>query len=198
LRQKVNPNKPLKETNKLLLWLFIFVLVAVDQLSKFLTKSNLELGESISILSWFKLFFIENNGFAFGLEIFGKYGKLALTLTRIFFVSFLIFWFSRLIKYKNLNNMLILSFCLVISGAIGNIIDSVFYGYIYGYAPIFYGKVVDMLYFPILETTIPSWIPYLGGNKFSFFKYVFNLADSYITVGAFILFFSYKYIPSKL
>ena len=94
--------------------------------------------------------------------------------------------------------MLILSFCLVISGAIGNIIDSVFYGYIYGYAPIFYGKVVDMLYFPIFETTVPSWIPFLGGNMFSFFKYVFNLADSYITVGAFILFFYYKYIPSKL
>ena len=188
----------MKETNKLLLWVFIFVLVAVDQLSKFLTKSNLELGESISILPWFKIFFIENNGFAFGLEIFGKYGKLALTLTRIFFVSFLIIWFSRLLKYKNINNMLVLSFCLVISGAIGNIVDSVFYGHIYGYAPIFYGKVVDMLYFPILETTFPSWIPFLGGNKFSFFKYVFNLADSYITVGAFILFFSYKYIPSKL
>ena len=198
MRQKTNLNSPLKETNKLLLWVFISVLVAVDQLSKFLTKSNLELGESISILPWFKIFFIENNGFAFGLEIFGKYGKLALTLTRIFFVSFLIFWFSRLLKYKNINNMLVLSFCLVISGAIGNIIDSVFYGHIYGYAPIFYGKVVDMLYFPILETTFPSWIPLLGGNKFSFFKYVFNLADSYITVGAFILFFSYKYIPSKL
>ena len=198
MRQKINPNNPLKEKNKLLLWLFIFVLVAVDQLSKFLTKSNLELGESISILPWFKVFFIENNGFAFGLEIFGKYGKLALTLTRIFFVSFLIFWFSKLLKFKNINNMLVLSFCLVISGAIGNIVDSVFYGHIYGYAPIFYGKVVDMLYFPILETTFPSWIPFLGGNKFSFFKYVFNLADSYITVGAFILFFSYKYIPSKL
>ena len=198
MKQKINLNNPLKETNKLLLWLFIFVLVAVDQLSKFLTKSNLELGESISILPWFKIFFIENNGFAFGLEIFGKYGKLALTLTRIFFVSFLIFWFSKLLKYKNINNMLVLSFCLVISGAIGNIVDSVFYGHIYGYAPIFYGKVVDMLYFPILETTFPSWIPFLGGNKFSFFKYVFNLADSYITVGAFILFFSYKYIPSKL
>jgi len=198
LRQKINLNSPLKETNKLLLWVFIFVLVAVDQLSKFLTKSNLELGESISILPWFKIFFIENNGFAFGLEIFGKYGKLALTLTRILFVSFLIFWFSKLLKYKNINNMLVLSFCLVISGAIGNIVDSVFYGHIYGYAPIFYGKVVDMLYFPILETTFPSWIPFLGGNKFSFFKYVFNLADSYITVGAFILFFSYKYIPSKL
>ena len=188
----------MKETNKLLLWLFIFVLVAVDQLSKFLTKSNLELGESISILPWFKVLFIENNGFAFGLELFGKYGKLTLTLTRIFFVSFLVFWFSKLLKNKKLNNMLILSFCLVISGAIGNIIDSVFYGYIYGYAPIFYGKVVDMLYFPIFETTVPSWIPFLGGNMFSFFKYVFNLADSYITVGAFILFFYYKYIPSKL
>ena len=74
--------------------------------------------------------------------------------------------------------MLVLSFCLVISGAIGNIIDSVFYGHIYGYAPIFYGKVVDMLYFPILETTFPSWIPFLGGNKFSFFKYVFNILSS--------------------
>ena len=172
--------------------------MAVDQFSKYLTKSNLELGESISILPWFKIFFIENNGFAFGLEIFGKYGKLLLTLTRIFFVSFLIFWFSRLLKYKNLKSLLVLSFCLVISGAIGNIVDSIFYGYLYGYAPLFYGRVVDMLYFPILETTAPSWIPFWGGNKFSFFKYVFNLADSYITVGAFILFFYYKYIPSKL
>ena len=180
------------------MWLFIFGLVVVDQLSKILTKSSLELGESISILPWFNIFFIENNGFAFGLEIFGKYGKLTLTLTRVFFVSFLIFWFSRLLKYKKLNKMLILSFSLVISGALGNIIDSVFYGYIYGYAPLFYGKVVDMLYFPILETTIPSWIPFFGGNKFRFFKYVFNLADSYITVGAFILFFYYKYIPPKL
>ena len=158
------------------------------------------MGEEISIIgNWAVLHFVENNGMAFGLSLGGNYGKLALSLFRILAVVFLGYYIKELIKSK-VSFGLLFSFALILAGAIGNIIDSAFYGVIFsdspyhggvatmfpeggGYAGFLYGKVVDMLYFPMFEGHFPSWFPFWAGERYLFFRPVFNVADMAITIG---------------
>ena len=154
------------------------------------------IGESFVVFNWFLLHFVENNGFAFGYEFFGVVGKFLLTIFRIFFAGFIFVWLLDLLKNKK-HKLVCFGLSLVFAGAVGNIIDSIFYGVIYGYAPLFFGRVVDMFYFPLFVGYYPDWIPFFGGDKFIFFRYIFNVADSSITVGAFILLFFHREISFK-
>ena len=176
-------------------------------------------GESIAMLGlpWAKLHFVENEGMAFGLKLGGDYGKLILSMFRLIAVGFLVYYINRLLKEKAPLSLLI-CFGLILAGALGNIIDSAFYGLIFsasefhhapgqvaqlfppegGYAGFLHGKVVDMLYFPLIENKIlPDWVPFWGGNRFTFFKPVFNIADASITIGVLsILLFQRSYLSS--
>jgi signal peptidase II len=179
----------------------IFIVLVLDQLLKIYIKTNIEYGQGFDILglSWAKIHFIENKGMAFGLSFGGVTGKYVLSVFRILMVGLLSYLLAGLIKNKE-SKWLIFSFSLIVAGAVGNIIDSVFYGLIFsessyhgglahfvpfgeGYAPFLQGKVVDMFYFPMVDTILPEWIPIWGGQRFEFFQPVFNLADSAISVG---------------
>lgn len=185
------------------LTLLVIILLLVDQAVKFTVKLNMELYESIPVFgNWFYIHFIENPGAAFGMQLGGTWGKLLLSLIRLFVIGLLIWYMRKLIKRGTTTGVLV-GGALILAGAIGNMIDSAFYGIIFsestpmaaatlfpaggGYAPFLHGKVVDMLYFPIIETTWPSWMPWVGGEEFTFFSPVFNIADSYITVAVFYL-----------
>lgn len=195
---------------KLKLGLLILILLIADQILKFWIKTNLSLGEEIVIFkNWFILHFVENNGMAFGFEFAGKYGKLFLSLFRIVAVIAIGWYLLRLSRDKEVPFSFLVSIALIFVGALGNIIDSLFYGLIFnhsygqvaqflpeggGYAGFFHGKVVDMFYFPIIQGTIPKWMPFRGGDEFIFFRPVFNIADSCITIGIFtILLFHRKF-----
>lgn len=176
----------------------------------------MQYGEEIWMLglSWARIHFVENNGMAFGFSLGGDYGKLALSLFRILAVGFLIYYLRLLIK-AGASLGLLISFGLILAGAIGNIIDSALYGMIFsespfhgglaqmfpeggGYAGFLHGKVVDMLYFPMVDTTLPEWFPIWGGEPFQFFKPVFNIADSSITAGVLnILLFQRSFFKGK-
>jgi len=181
--------------------LLIFLLLAIDQYSKIYVKTNFILGEQVKVFSWFKLYFIENEGMAWGTVIPGEYGKLFLTLFRIIAVGVIAYWLWDSVK-KRKNNFLIVAISLIFAGALGNIIDSVFYGVIFDdsthrlatlftdqpYGTLFHGKVVDMFYFPIIEDyVLPSWIPLWGGKEITFFNAIFNVADVAISTGVGIL-----------
>ena len=186
---------------------FITTLLIIDQVVKIWIKTNMSLGEYYEVFSWFKILFIENNGMAFGLELGGeKLGKAALSIFRIFAVTGIAWYILKLIKEKAPTGI-IFCFAAIFAGAVGNIIDSLFYGMIFnhsmgqvatffpiegGYSSFLHGKVVDMLYFPLINTTLPEWLPLWGGNKFEFFRPVFNFADSYITVSLFIMILFYR------
>lgn len=187
------------------------VILIIDQASKIYIKTNFYYHEMVPIfgLDWAYLHFVENNGAAFGLSLGGEWGKLALTTFRIITVSVLAYFINMLMK-RNENTGMIMALSLVFAGAIGNIIDSVFYGVIFsesgytpagiaqfmppegGYSSLFHGKVVDMLYFPMIDTHWPEWVPVLGGDSFQFFRPVFNVADSSIFVGMVILLIFYR------
>lgn len=179
----------------------VLIVLAIDQILKIWVKTNMEYGQEIQLLglNWARIHFVENNGMAFGISLGGDYGKLALSLFRIIAVGFLAYYIRVLIKSKA-NFGLLFSFALILAGAIGNIIDSAVYGIIFsespyhgglaelfpaegGYAGFLHGKVVDMLYFPIFNGNFPEWMPIWGGQRFLFFKPVFNIADMSITVG---------------
>ncbi|GAA3959495.1 lipoprotein signal peptidase [Pedobacter ginsengiterrae] len=167
--------------------LVIFLVLLADQALKTWIKTNMYLGQEFKIIGqWFIIHFTENNGMAFGMEFGGEFGKLALSLFRIAAVGGIGYGLHYLIKHKY-HRGLILNVALIFSGALGNIIDSVFYGKIYGYETWFHGRVVDMLYFPIAEGHFPSWIPIWGGDEFVFFRPVFNLADAAISVGVILI-----------
>ena len=184
--------------------LLIFFVLLVDQVSKVYIKLNFAIGEHIDVFSWFKIYFIENNGMAFGMEFIGK---MFLSIFRIVAIGFIGYYLYKLIngRYKT---GYIICISLILAGAFGNIIDSVFYGEIFsasysghvasfvslgdGYSSWLHGKVVDMLYFPLIESTFPSWVPVWGGQPFVFFSAIFNIADSAITVGIFILLLFYR------
>jgi signal peptidase II len=185
--------------------LLVVAVLLIDQALKFWVKTSMEYGEEILIfgLSWARLHFVENNGMAFGLSLGGEYGKLALSLFRIVAIGFLIYYLRFLIREKASLGLLA-SFGLILAGAIGNILDSAFYGLIFsasghqtiatlfppegGYAGFLHGMVVDMFYFPLVEDKmVPSWVPFWGGQPFTFFRPVFNIADSAITTGVFSL-----------
>ena len=162
----------------------VLLALVVDQVSKVYIKTHFELGEAREVFSWFWIAFVENNGMAFGIEWFSK---LLLTLFRIVAVG-LIGWYIHLMIHKQqVRTGYLATIAMVMAGALGNIIDCVFYGKIWGYAGWFHGRVVDMLYFPLIEGHYWDWIPMVGGEHFIFFSPVFNLADSAICIGIFML-----------
>ncbi len=171
------------------------VVVVLDQLLKIWVKTNLQLGEQIVVFDWFRIAFVENNGMAFGMELGSK---LFLTLFRIVLVVLLTVYIVRLVRRPAAKTGYIVCIALIIAGAVGNIIDCVFYGVAWNYAPLFFGKVVDMLYFPLFSFTWPEWMPFVGGNEFEFFQPVFNIADAAITIGILtILIFYYRSLTSS-
>lgn len=185
---------------KFIPFVLVSLILLVDQASKLLVKTQMFLGESIPILGkYFQLYFIENNGMAFGYEFAGEYGKLFLTLFRLIAVGFIGYYIYKLIKKPETTNSAIVALSLILAGALGNIIDSVFYGVIFGYESLFHGRVVDMLYFPLWEGFLPSWIPIWGGDYFIFFRHIFNVADASITTGVlFILIFQKRIFPPEV
>lgn len=194
---------------KTLVGLTLLLVLLLDQGLKIWVKTHLSYGEEFQIFgsSHFLVHFVENNGMAFGLSLGPDFGKLILTLFRITAVSLLFVYLFRLVR-ERAERMLLLGFTLILAGALGNIIDSVFYGYIFsessfhggvaelfpaegGYAPLLYGRVVDMLHFPLFYGTYPEWLPLLGGRSYLFFRPVFNLADVAISLGVALLLFFY-------
>jgi len=187
----------------------ILLAIIVDQVIKIYVKTHFELYESVKVFDWFHINFVENNGMAMGIELGGDGGKLFLTLFRLVAVGGIVYWLLNTIKNK-MHNIVVIAIALIFAGAVGNIIDSVFYGVIFDssehnvatlfadepYGHLFYGKVVDMFYFPIWQGTWPEWFPIIGGENGRFFNYIFNPADAYITVGVALLFiFSKKAFP---
>lgn len=185
--------------------LIILLVLIIDQALKIWIKTHMILGQEYKILGdWFIIHFTENNGMAFGMELWGKNGKIFLTLFRIIAVTGIGWYLKTLIK-QNAPKMVIVSISLIMAGALGNILDSIFYGVIFdesfyqiaefmpqdgGYASLLQGRVVDMLYFPIFNGHYPSWFPFWANQEFIFFRPVFNIADTAITVGvAYILIF---------
>ncbi|GMN09712.1 lipoprotein signal peptidase [Croceitalea sp. MTPC9] len=191
--------------------LLIVLVLVIDQISKVYIKTNFVLGESVEVFNWFKILFIENEGAAWGtklsdiLPISESLGKLFLTVFRLFAIFGIGYWLYDIIKRKS-PKVLILAVSLIFAGALGNIIDSVFYGLLFNdsnnqvaelfsnepYGNLFYGKVVDMLYFPLIDTTWPEWVPSFGGKSFRFFEPIFNIADTAISTGVGILIFFNK------
>lgn len=189
--------------------LVVAAVLLVDQAVKVWVKTQMYYGEEFAIfgLSWARFRFIENPGMAFGWEFGGGYGKLALSLFRIAAVGFLVYFIRQLIGARAKRGMLV-CFALILAGAVGNIIDSAFYGLLFsesgyhspatmlppegGYAGFLYGKVVDMLYFPILQGVFPSWVPVWGNEPYLFFRPVFNFADAAISVGVFAMLLFYR------
>ena len=168
-------------------FLIIFLVLLIDQVSKIWIKTNMSMGQEFNILGdWFIIHYTENNGMAFGLEFGGEFGKLALSLFRIAAVGGIGYGLHYLIRHKY-HRGLILNVALIFAGALGNIIDSVFYGVIWNYAGLFHGRVVDMLYFPIMEGVFPQWVPIWGGEDYIFFRPVFNVADAAISIGVIII-----------
>lgn len=195
--------------------LFVILLLVADQVIKFVVKLNMTLGESIHVFgNWFQICFVENNGMAFGMQFGGMLGKLALTLFRVVLIGFIIYYLRKLIKRACVPTGVLVGLALILVGAVGNVIDCIFYGVIFnastpfevaqlfpadgGYAPLLFGKVVDMFYFPIIESTFPNWLPIWGGEEFTFFAPVFNFADSCISVSVvYLILFQYKFFAKE-
>ncbi|MDX9771814.1 MAG: lipoprotein signal peptidase [Bacteroidales bacterium] len=201
----------MSDRNKSLL--LIFSILIIDQIVKIIIKTNMIIGEEIPVLgNGFRIHFLENNGMAFGMEWGGTTGKAALSIFRMIAIA-VISWYLMGIIRKKASLGLILSVSAIIAGAAGNLIDSAFYGLIFseswhtpailfpeggGYAPFLQGRVVDMLYFPVIDTSWPDWSPIKPGQSFIFFRPVFNLADASITTGVLaILFFQKKFLGEK-
>lgn len=190
--------------------IIIILILFIDQVSKIYIKTNFLYGEEVIIFDWFRIHFIENNGMAWGAEFGGKTGKLFLTIFRLFAIVGIGYWLYSSVK-NNAPAILIVAISMIFAGAMGNIIDSVFYGVIFDtprndvatlfaakpYGTLFHGKVVDMLYFPIWNGDLPTWIPFYGGKPFTFFNAIFNVADASISVAVGILIFFNKRVFPK-
>lgn len=199
--------------------ILILIILLIDQISKIYVKTHFVLTEDITVFSWFKIYFIENDGMAWGTKlsdfipiISDRMGKIGLTLFRIVAIFGIGYWLYSATK-KGSPKVLILAIALIFAGALGNIIDSVFYGIFFddsygqvasflpeagGYDTIFHGKVVDMLYFPLYKGYLPEWLPIYGGEYFTFFEPVFNIADVAISTGFIMLIvFNKKAFPKN-
>ncbi len=218
----------MKNKKKRYFVLLFVLLVVIDQVIKILVKTNMSIGENFNVLGdWFKICFIENEGMAFGMKFGGSIGKFLLSSFRIILFIVLSWWiFSLIDKSQNKQGQkiyrpngqpviptgVLIGLTLINAGALGNIIDCLIYGQIFSasniggsvatfggsYAPLMFGKVVDMFYFPLIDTTYPNWIPFVGGQRFVFFEPVFNFADSCVSVGAtYLLLFHYKFFMKE-
>ena len=193
--------------------LIIAVIIIVDQVLKIWIKTTYPLGPIVDMfgLRWAKLYFIENEGMAWGWKLGGEWGKMLLTLFRLVAVIFGSWYLGKIVK-QNYSRGFIICASLIYAGALGNLIDSLFYGLIFeestyshvakifpeqGYAGFLHGKVVDMLYFPMINSTFPSWIPFIGGKEFEFFSPIFNIADASISVGVITLLLFQKRLLKK-
>lgn len=189
--------------------ILIILILLIDQISKIYIKTHFLYGEEVVVFDWFRIHFIENNGMAWGAEFGGKAGKLFLTIFRLFAITGIGYWLYKSIK-SNAHTILVVAISFIFAGAMGNIIDSVFYGVIFDtpnngvatlfaeepYGNLFFGKVVDMLYFPIWSGDLPEWLPIWGGKPFTFFNAIFNVADSAISAGvALLIIFNKKAFP---
>jgi signal peptidase II len=180
-------------------FLLVAFIVLFDQIIKTWVRTHMYMGQDIRFLGDHgMLHYTENNGMAFGMELGGSFGKLVLTLFRIFAVLAIGYGLVYLIKHKY-HRGLILCVALILAGALGNIIDSTFYGILYQHGSLFYGRVVDMFYFPLISGYFPQWVPIWGGQDYIFFRPVFNLADSAISVGVIlILIFQKRYFKREV
>ena len=200
------------KTLKRLVLILVPAIIVVDQVVKILVKTHMQIGEDIPVLgTWFHLHFVENEGFAFGTSIGGVTGKYVLTLLRLAASAFIAWLIVKYIRGRH-RPLLILSLALILAGAVGNIIDSCFYGLIFnesyytvatlfppegGYAPFLQGRVVDMFYFPLFEFDWPASLPLVGGKHFEFFSAIFNVADSAVTIGVILLFIDQIFLAPK-
>ena len=190
--------------------LLVVAILAIDQLIKIWVKTSMTLHESIRVFDWFYISFIENNGMAYGMQLGSK---LVLSLFRVVAIGLLAYYIWQQVR-KQARRGYIVCLAMILAGAIGNLIDCMFYGLVFnassphyvsyfvefgtGYAPFLMGKVVDMFYFPLIVTTWPEWVPYWGGQEFIFFSPVFNFADSCISVGVVLLLLFYRTEISQL
>src|SRR5215213_423561 len=183
--------------------LIILLIIIADQALKIWIKTSFPFGHVMDVMGirWFKLYFIENEGMAWGWKFGGEWGKMILTLFRLVAVLFGTWYLGKIVRQKYSRGFIVCA-CLIYAGALGNLIDSMFYGMIFeessyvhvakmfpakGYAGFLHGKVVDMLYFPMVHSILPNWIPFVGGNSFEFFSPIFNIADASISVGVITL-----------
>ncbi|MNS24018.1 lipoprotein signal peptidase [compost metagenome] len=191
----------------------VFLIILIDQFIKIYVKLNFNYGDSINVMGqkWFQLYFIENSGMAFGMKIMDSTtGKVILTLFRLVAVGFGFYWVKTLVK-RGLSNGVKICAAMILAGAAGNLIDSMFYGLMFdrglafdpavndyvsylgvakfgkGYSGLLHGSVVDMFYFPVIDTQWPKWMPMVGGQRFTFFDPIFNFADASISLGVIIL-----------
>lgn len=202
----------MKELRKPLI--LILLILVIDQLIKIYVKTHFAIGDDVKVLGldWFRIHFLENKGMAFGMSFGNTIGKFLLTLIRVVLSVAIFIYMNKLIK-RGEKKIIIYSFALIFAGAVGNIIDCLFYGIIFnestvfaaatmfpadgGYAPFLFGRVVDMFYFPLIDTTWPDWIPFVGGNNFRFFNAIFNFADASITIGVVLLLVSYIWLSKS-
>jgi len=195
--------------------IIIFAVLLLDQAFKIWIKTHFTLHQSVNVLGdWFQLCFVENEGMAFGMVLGGDFGKLFLSLFRIVLSAGIIWYIRKLLKNPETPMGVLVGLSMVLVGALGNILDSAFYGLIFSesgvtsvatlfppegsYGTFLHGKVVDMLYFPLVDTVLPDNFPIWGGRRFVFFQFIFNVADSAITCGAaYLLIFQYKFFSKK-
>ncbi len=192
----------------------VVISLVIDQVTKFWVKLTMLSGDEFAYIgNWARIHFVENEGMAFGMSFGVGMGKFLLTFFRIIAVGFIAYYLSQQIKNKNASKGFVFALALILTGAMGNIVDSIFYGQIFseststqiatlfpakGYESWFHGRVVDMFYFPIYRGTLPNWIPFIGGKYFEFFQFIFNVADACITIGvAIILIFQKQFFREE-
>lgn len=203
-------NKQRKQT--ILAISLVAALIVIDQVVKIIVKTNMVMGEEFNVIgTWFRIHFTENEGFAFGTSFGGRAGKIALTVFRLLASGAIVWLLCRFLR-KGTRTSLVVSLSLILAGAVGNLVDCLFYGRIFsesfysvatlfppegGYAPFLEGRVVDMFYFPLFAFDWPAWLPFVGGQHFEFFNAIFNVADSAVTIGVIWLIVDQIFLEKK-